>query len=520
MSQSGPHASGTGGGAVRSIAVAALLIAMGNIASRLVGFIREPTIAFFFARGVEVDAFQLAWTVPSTVYDLLIAGAVSAALVPVFAEHAEGPPDAFRRLVSGVLSIAITALTLLTILTIWQAPLLVALLAGPGRAELQAVATPLVRLLMPAVLLMGLSGLATAVLHAQQRFLLPAFTTLIFNLGMVVGVLLLHNQLGVYSLAAGALIGALGQVVLQLPGLRELRFPLFGQPAHPAVGRILKLYAPVALGIVFSIIGTLIDRRLAAGYPSALSTMRYATTLIQLPLGLVASAVALAILPTLSRQSAAADETSFRTTLAMGLKVVLLLILPATAILAILREPIVTLIFERGAFSPDDSKATALALLLYLPGLPAAAIDQLLIFAFYARKNTLTPNLIQGAAIGGYLLVALPLLWLTNLGFLALILGNAAQWIGHALITYILLTRVVPLGGERLGEAVMKGSIATALMAIVMLALVTLSGNLAPITVIMLVGGAGTLSYLAACALLRLEALGFFSALLRSRLRR
>jgi putative peptidoglycan lipid II flippase len=508
-------------GAMRSVAVAALLIALGNIASRLVGFIREPIIAFYFGRGIEVDAFQLAWTVPSTIYDLLIAGAVSAALVPVFSEYAEGERDEFWRLVSGVLSIALAALTALTALAVWQAPLLVSALAGPAQAELRELTTPLVRLLMPAVLLMGLSGLATAVLHAQQRFLLPAFTMVVFNLGMVLGVVLLHDRLGINSLAAGALLGALGQVALQLPGLQgaRLRFAALSHP-HPAVGRILRLYAPVALGIAFSVLGTLIDRRLAAGFPAALSTMRYATTLIQLPLGLVASAVALAVLPTLSRQSAAADETSFRATLAMGLKVVLLLILPATAGLAALATPIVSLVFERGAFSSADSAVTALALLLYLPGLPAAALDQVLIFAFYARKNTLTPNLIQGAAIGIYLLVTLPLLWLSELGFLALVLGNAAQWLGHALITYLLLTRVVPLSGLRLGEATLKGLLAAGLMALVVYTLAWLGAALPPLALVTLAGGMGALVYLALCTALRLEALGFFVGALRARLRR
>jgi putative peptidoglycan lipid II flippase len=508
-------------GAMRSVAVAALLIAFGNIASRLVGFIREPIIAFYFGRGIEVDAFQLAWTVPSTIYDLLIAGAVSAALVPVLAEYAEGERDEFWRLVSGVLSIAMAALTALAALALWQAPLLVAALAGPEQVELRELATPLVRLLMPTVLLMGLSGLATAVLHAQQRFLLPAFTMVVFNLGMVLGVVLLHDRLGINSLAAGALLGALGQVALQLPGLRgaSLRAASLRHP-HPAVRRILRLYAPVALGIAFSVLGTLLDRRLAAGFPAALSTMRYATTLIQLPLGLVASAVALAVLPTLSRQSAAADEASFRTTLAMGLKVVLLLILPATTGLAALATPIVSLVFERGAFSSADSAMTALALLLYLPGLPAAALDQVLIFAFYARKNTLTPNLIQGAAIGVYMLVALPLLWLTELGFLALVLGNTAQWLGHALIAYLLLTRVVPLSGLRLGEATLKGLLAAGLMALVVGALAQLGATLPPLALVTLVGASGALVYLALCAALRLDALGFFIGALRARLGR
>ena len=520
MPQSAPTTAHTSPPALRGVAAAALLIAIGNSASRLLGLVREPTMAFYFGRGVAVDAFQIAWTVPSTVYDMLIAGAVSAALVPVFSEYAEGDRDQFWLVVSGVLSIVLAALTALTALAVWQAPLLVAVLTRPEQAELRALAMPLMRLLMPAVVLMGLSGLATAVLHAQRRFLLPAFTMVTFNAGMILGIVLLHERLGIYSLGAGALLGALGQVAVQLPGLRGARLRFGLRRGHPAVGRIMRLYGPVALGIGFSIIGTLIDRWLASGYPAALGTMRYATTLIQFPLGLVASAVALAVLPTLSRQSAAADEASFRATLAMGLKVVLLLILPATAGLAALAEPLTGLLFERGAFTAQDTAITALALGCYLPGLPAAALDQVLIFAFYARKNTLTPNLIQGAAIGCYLLATLPLLWFTHLGFLALVLGNAAQWVGHALITYALLARAVPLRGLRLGEATVKGLVAAGLMGGVVFGVALLGAGLPTLPRVALAGGVGALSYLGLSVALRIEALGFFLGVVRGRLRR
>lgn len=506
------------GAAARGILSAALLIAVGNILSRLVGFVREPIIAYFFGRGLAVDAFQIAWTVPSTIYDMLIAGAVSAALVPVFSEYAEGDRDEFWRVVSGVLTLALAALTAIVALALWQAPLIVALLTRPQESALRDLAVPMVRLLMPAVLLMGVSGLATAVLHARRRFLLPAFVMVAFNLGMVLGVVTLHDRLGVNSLAVGALIGALAQVALQLPGLRGARLRPAPGLSHPAVRRIIRLYAPVALGIGFSIIGTLIDRWLASGFEGALSTMRYATTLIQFPLGLVASAVALAVLPTLSRQSALAAEAEFQATLAMGLKVVLLLILPATTGLAALATPITGLVFERGAFGPDDTYITALALLLYLPGLPAAALDQVLIFAFYARKNTLTPNLIQGAAILCYLLAALPLLWFTRLGFLALVIGNSAQWIGHAAITFALLSRASPLRGQRLGEAALKGALASALMAATVAGLARALGDASAALVVALAGGAGALLYLAVSAALRVEALGFFIAALRARL--
>ncbi|NTW03214.1 MAG: murein biosynthesis integral membrane protein MurJ, partial [Oscillochloris sp.] len=224
--------------------------------------------------------------------------------------------------------------------------------------------------------------------------------------------------------------------------------------------------------------------------------------------------------PTLSRQSAAGNEIAFRTTLAMGLKVVLLLILPATAGLLALAGPITRLLFERGAFGSADSTATAAALLFYLPGLPAAAIDQVLIFAFYSRKNTLTPNLIQGAAISFYLLIALPLLAFTQLGFLALVLGNSAQWVGHALLTAWLLHRTVPMGGQRLGEAAAKGLLASLLMAATVAGSAALLSGLPILVQVAVAGGLGGILYLGICMALRIEAFGFFLNALRTRFSR
>jgi len=506
-----------------SVAIAALFIAVGNIASRVLGLGRVSVIAYFFGRSPDVDAYTAALTVPVTVYDLLINGAISAALVPVFSEYAEGDEREFWRIVSSVINIALLALALLVGLMIWQAPLVVSLLIQSSRPELRPLTVLLVRMMLPAVLFMGLSGLITAVLYARRTFLLPAFAVATFNAGIIAGAVLFHSTLGLASLAVGMTIGALAQVLLQVPGLRGLRYRPTLSLNHPAVRRILRLYAPVAMGISFSVVGTVIDRWLASGFETALITMMYATTLIQFPLGLAASAVSLAVLPTLSRLDAAASSEPFRRMLAMGLKVVLLLVLPATSGLAALSGPVTALLLERGAFEMQDTQMTATALLFYLPSLPAAAVDQVLIFAFYARKNTLTPNLVQGGAILIYLLTALPLLHFTQLGFLSLVIGNSAQWIGHALLMLWLLQRQMSLRGLRLGEAVGKVFVASVVMA---LAVFWLSAQIAPLVSglpgalllhLAVAGGAGLLIYGGLCVLLRVEATGFFVEAVRRR---
>ncbi|NWG21815.1 MAG: murein biosynthesis integral membrane protein MurJ [Chloroflexi bacterium] len=508
------------GSVARRIALAALLIAAGNIASRIIGVVREAVIAGIFGRGADVAAFTAASAVPTIVYDLLVNGAISAALVPVFSAYAEEDDAAFWRVATTMMNLALIAIAIVVGLLIWHTPAVVTVLAGGFAPDLREQTIVMTRLLLPAVLFMGLSGLITALLYARQRFLLPAFTTSVFNLGIILGAVLLQPLLGALSLVIGVLLGALFQVVLQLPGLRDATgVPLLTLDlGHPGVRRILALYAPVALGIGFSVAGIVLDRNLASRLdPGTIPTMRYATTLIQFPLGLVAAAVSFAVLPTLSRQASSGDEDAFRTTLAMGIKVVVLLILPATAGLAALASPAIALLYQRGAFGPDDTLATARALLFYLPGLPAAALDQMLLFAFYARQRTLTPNLVQGAAIGIYAATALPLLGLAQPGVVALVLANSAQWIGHALILYLLSRRIVYLGGLRIGETVLKCAIAGLGLFGVAWWLNGLLAPAGPVVTVLAAGMAGATLYGILCWLLRIEALDFLVAAIRRR---
>ncbi len=500
----------------RRIAIAAVLIAVGNIASRVLGLARESVIASQFGR--DVDTFTAASSIPTIIYDLLVNGAISAALVPVFSEYAEGDEREFWRVGSTVINLTLIVVSAVAALLIWQAPLAIGVLAGGFPPSIREESTQMVRLLLPAVIFMGLSGLITALLYARQRFLLPAFNTSAYNGGIILGALLLTPVFGPFSLVAGVLIGALLQVGLQLPGLRGMAYRLVLDLKHPGVRKILKLYAPVAMGIVFSIIGIVLDRNLASHVgDNALTIMRYATTLIQFPLGLVVTAVSFAVLPTLSRQASAGDDDAFRTTLAMGIKVVLLLILPAALGLAALSSPITAAIFQRGKFGAGDTGEVARALLFYLPGLPAAAIDQMLLFAFYAHKRTLAPNLVQGGAVAIYAATAFSLLAL-GMGVGALILGNSAQWISHMLILLVLSRSLVSLRGVRLGEALLKSLLAGLAMAALVWWLVSVVRPFGgPLIQLVVAGGAGAAVYFGLCALLRVEALQFFLAAVRRR---
>ncbi len=436
------------------IARAASIIALGNITGRILGLARETVKSHLFGAAGGVDAFQVASVVPVQLYELLVGGMVTGGLVPVLSDYvAKDQRDALWRLFSTLLLLSGIALTGLVLLTEAGAPWMARLLGRGFDEETQSLATAMLRVTLPAVFFLSMSGILTGLLYTFKRFSLPAFTSSVFNASIVLAALLLGARLNVMSMATGILAGSILQIALQLPGLRGMRPRWQLDWHHPGLKKLVRLYVPVAFSLIISQVAIYLSYSLASlAGEGSIAWMNYATTLIQFPLGLVATAISVAILPTLSRQASEANpafpdrtgfapKDEFMTTLAHGLKIVLLLMIPATVGLFVLARPIVALLFEHGQFSPADTRITAQVLRFYLPGLTFAAIDQPLIFAFYARKDTLTPALVGLAGIIIYLMAALLPTLFHPLHVTDLALANSIQWFSHALIMLILLTR-------------------------------------------------------------------------------
>ena len=456
------------------MARAASIIAAGNVASRILGLVRETVIASLFGATGLVSAFRVAQIIPTMLFDLLVGGMVSSALVPVFSEQAERDRTALWHIASLLLSLAVVVLGVVILILELAAPQIAFLMAGGFDDELLATTTRLIRITTPAVLFLSLSGIITGLLHALRRFTLPALTATIFNASIVVAALagVLVFSWGIESLALGLLIGAFLQVVLQLPGLRDAQLRFVIDLKHPALRRIGKLYLPIILGLVISQVAIALDRNFASRTgEQSIAWMQFATTIIQFPLGLISAAIALAILPTLSRLASAneaANLNEFMNTLATGLRLVLVLIIPATVALFILAEPVVSLLFERGNFTSFDTQQTALALRVYLLGLTFAAIDQPLVFAFYARQNTLTPALVGLLGVGFYLTAALLPTLVRPLQMTDLVLANSVQLTGHALVMLWLVNRLAPIRGRGLGPTTLKAVIGSVAMGLIL----------------------------------------------------
>jgi len=514
------------------IARVASIIALGNVASRVLGLARDTVKANLFGATGLVSAYEAAAVVPTLLYDLLIGGMVSSALVPVFSEYAHKDTRELWRLASLVITLAVVVLAALALIVELAAPLAARLISGGLEANLLAQVANLLRVTVIATLFISLSGIIGGLLQALKRFTLPAFTAAVFNAAIVICALLLGSRYGIASMAIGLLVGAALQVLLQLPGLRDVRLRPAWDVRHPGLRQIGKLYLPVILGLAINQLAIVLSFNLASrANEEAISWMRYATTLIQFPLGLVATAVSIAILPTLSQQAAldnANGNTAFQATLARGMKLVLVLIVPAAVGLLVMARPIIGLLFEHGQFAPSDTDAVTRVLYFYLPGLAFAAVDLPLVFAFYARKDTLTPasvGLVANVVI--YLAAALaPSLILGRaLQVVDLAFANSVQWISHALIMlWLLRQRIGGLRGFGLSALTLKALAGSAAMGIgTWIAVGVLERALGGASLLreaVTVGGAalvGVAVYVGAMALLRVAEVTHLGEMIRRR---
>jgi len=497
----------------RRVTRAAVLMSIGNVASRALGLVREMVKSYFFGAGGAVSAFDVASQVPTMLNDQLVGGMLSSSLVPVLSDYARSEDREELWQVFGhiflILSIILAAVVVFLELA---APLVTRVLGRGLSPEYLEMATAMLRITAPAVFFLNIAGLLSAALYALQRFRLPAFTSAVYNAAMVVVIIAYgHSPLGPRTLAVGLLVATVAQAAFQLPGLRGIHWRALterGFTPHPALTQVGRLYLPIGVGLLVDQFAVALSFNLASRTgPSGIAWMKYAATLIQFPLGLVVTAVSVAILPTLSRYATEADESAFSATLAQGLRLVLILVLPAAVGLLVMAEPLVAVLLQRGQFQPSDTLATAQVLRFSILGLVFAALDQPLIFAFYARKDTWTPALVGMGTVALYIVMALvpiqfhePRLW-------ELILANSLKLMAHALLMlYLFARKVGSLTPYRVGHTTLISLGASAAMALPMLGILRALESTVPV---------GSLGYLIRIGVATLAGALIYLAILR-----
>lgn len=497
------------------------LIAFGSLFSRLLGFAVEGLKSHYFGASGLVDAFNTAQAVPGLLNDLLITSLVNSALIPVLSAYSLDPdsdPREMWRLISALLTLTIVVSVCIVLGMEGLAPQLVSLLIGSAPSDVQALAVQLLRIALPALLAFGISGILTALLFSRRRFALPTFASLMLNGAVVVSTLALQARLGIFAMAVGLLVGALLQMALQAVGLRYIEQPKQDRRLHlifwhPGLRRIGTLYLPIALGLLLEIFVSRPSTFALAAQTGTggIAWMNYALTLRQLPEGLIASALAVAILPALA--SASRINGIFKETLTQGLRLTLLLIIPATVGLFMLAAPTVALLFEHGSFTAFDTQITAQALQLYLIGLPFAAIDLLLVMAFYARQDTWHPALI--GIFSTLLYIGLMRLLVPIYGLRGIMIADSVRYMVHAFVSAFLLRRAF---GSALSRTLWLTFAAAGIMGIAVAVTQRISPGGSKVLSVLIPVGAGATVYITAIAALGIEEFRLVRFALRRRL--
>ena len=367
--------------------------------SRVLGFVRDTIVARTFGAGMATDAFFVAFKLPNLLRRIFAEGAFSQAFVPILAEYkaqqGEEATRTFLAYVSGLLTLVLAVVTLLGMLA---APLVIWITA-PGFADTPekfALTSSLLRVTFPYILLISLASLAGAVLNTWNRFSVPAFVPTLLNVSMIIFALFLTPYFDppIMAMAWATLVGGLAQFLYQLPHLKRIGMLVLPRLnlRDSGVWRVMKQMGPAILGVSVSqislIINTIFASFLAAG---SVSWMYYADRLMELPSGVLGVALGTILLPALSRTYAKADRQEYSRLLDWGLRLCFLLVLPCSAALALLSEPLTVSLFQYGRFDAHDALMTQRALVAYAVGLLGIILVKVLAPGFYAQQNIKTP---------------------------------------------------------------------------------------------------------------------------------
>ncbi len=395
-----------------------------TLLSRITGFVRDALLAIVFGAGVAMDAFVVAFRIPNLLRRLFAEGAFSQAFVPVLGEHrsrhGEAETREFARRVLGLLA---AALFLATVVGVVAAPLVVYLSAWGFAADADkfALTVTMLRICFPYILFISLVSFAAGLLNTYGRFKAPAFTPVLLNLSFIAFALLAapHFERPIVALAWAVFAGGVAQLLFQFPFLKRigmLAWPRWS-PGDVAVRRVLALMAPAALGVSVAQVSLIINTQIASFLgDGAVSWLYFADRLMEFPSALLGVALGTVILPALVRHHAADDPAAYSRLLDWGLRVSLLLALPAALGLAMLAVPLVATLFWHGEFLRHDVVMTRHALIAYAVGLAGIIAVKILAPGFYARQNIRTPVKVA--------IVTLAVTQLLNLAFV--------PWLRHA----------------------------------------------------------------------------------------
>ncbi len=509
----------------RQIARAATLVMVLFVLSRVLGLGRQMVIGVLFGTGGELDAYLAANRITEMAFLIVAGGALGSAFIPTFADHLAVKDDIGAwQLASSVINLVLIVMIIVVGFIAVFAPTLVRLVIAPGfDPGMQVLTVRLLRLMLLTPVIFAISGVVMSTLNAHQHFLLPALAPSIYNVSIIGGAVVLGPRLGVRGMAIGVVIGSVLHLLVQVPQL--LRYGARYVPAlglsNPSVREVGRLMGPRVLGTVFAQLNLVVSNSLATGMgEGAVSAINYAWMLMLLPQGVFAQAVGTAAFPTFAEQAARGEREAMRRALSATLRGIFFLSIPAAVGLIVLGGPLVSLLFERGAFEAASTRAVVWALVFFAVGLVGHAGLEIVARAFYALHDTFTPVWVGGMAMGMNVTLSLGLppvfvsAGLQPYGGLALA-NSVAALLEFGLLLLLIRRRMNGIRGRRIAKVVVKSGIAALTMAAALVGWQVGLRDAGPL----IVGGGGLVlglaAYLLAALLLRTEELRALSMLIR-----
>ncbi len=452
----------------RRLARSTLIFSIATGLSRVLGLAREMVAAYYFGVNGKINAFTVAFQIPNLVRALLADAALSGAFVPVFSDLLEkGERKRAWRVASTIFWLVLLVLGGLTALFILIAPILIRPFGDPGGDFDLAVG--LSRVLFPIVVLLGLSGVIVGILNTYDHFTVPALTPVFWNLAIIAGLWLGVPRVSgesaqLYVYAGAILVGTLIQLLLPVPWLRGLdgRLQLVLDWRDPAVRRFFTLMLPVTLTLGLINVNAVIDTLFASRLldpdlaPAAINA---AFRLYMLPQGMFSVAIATVLFPALARLAARNDLDGFRATVSTGLRQIAFLLVPASIVSTVLAEPIVRLVYERGAFTEADVTVVAACLAAFSLGLVFNGWMLMLTRGFYGLQSNWIPT---GVAVGTLVLNAVLDVSLYRVGIWGIPLATSlANIVGAGLLVLLLRRRVEGLDLLRVTGVIVRVTVAS-----------------------------------------------------------
>jgi putative peptidoglycan lipid II flippase len=515
----------------RALAQAGLVVSGAFLISRILGWVRVAVIGVTFGAGRELDAFFAAFRLPDLIFQLVAAGALSSALIPIVAALlTTDEQQRAWRLVSTVTNLMLAALVVLAVIIAVAAPLIVPAITPGFDAAQVARTVDLTRIMLLGPIFLALGAVATSLLNAQGRFAAAAVAPIVYNLAIIGAALLLSSPLGVTGLAVGVVAGSIAHLLVQLPAVLRLgfRYTRLIDLADPQARKALALMAPRAIGLgatqITFVVVTSIASTLGDG---AISAFYIAFTLLQIPIGVIGVPLGVVVFPALSREAALGRADEFAALLSRAVRLLLFVMLPITGIGIVLRREITELLFGYGRFDDAAIDLTAATLFTFMFGLAAHALIAVLARAFYARQDTRTP--VTAGIISVLVNTTLSVVLVGRLGLPGIGLAIAVgAWIEMSILLVLIGRRLPELSLRPIFLVAFRALFATVLASAVAFALrggLELvggedSGTIGLLVRMAVVGGAGLGVYGVLAATLRIPELASIVGVMADLLRR